>query len=309
MPGRTHCEERVCEIHGDRLKESFSLSPTDEGYPALLARIENPPDPLHATGSLLYTDQLAVAVVGSRTPTPYGRAMALKLSHGLARCGVTVVSGLARGIDTAAHSGALKAGGRTIAALGCGLDVDYPRGSGPLRGQIARRGAVLSEFPDGTPPLPHHFPRRNRIISGLALGVVVVEAGLRSGSLVTARWALDQGREVMTVPGRLDSPVAEGPLHLLRQGAAAVGSAQDILDCLGLGELAPAPETPLSASPLASELSRGPRTLEELCSLTGLVPSAVMAELSLLEVEGSLTRDPAGRYHLEAGPEVRDEGP
>ena len=197
------------------------LTPDTPGYPGLLGQIDSPPDPLYISGNIIPADDLAVAIVGARTPTPYGISMAGKIARGL------VVSGMARGIDTAAHRAVLKAGGRTVGVLGCGLDLDYPRGSEKLREQTSLHGALVSEFPKGTHPLPRNFPARNRIISGMSLAVVVVEAGKRSGSLITARWALDQGREVVAVPGRADCTMSEGPLALIRDGAYPVTNAED----------------------------------------------------------------------------------
>ena len=173
----------------------------DDDYPSNLLKIPDPPAVLFSSGALMARDLVSIAVVGSRYASPAGIIFAEKLTSDLARNGVAVVSGLAVGIDSAAHRGALKAGGRTLAVLGCGLDVDYPAVNADLRQEIARSGALLTEFPLGTPPSPGNFPSRNRIISGLSLGVVVVEAAERSGSLITARFALEQGREVFAVPG------------------------------------------------------------------------------------------------------------
>ena len=279
------------------------LRPGDPAYPELLARIKDPPAGLHIRGRTTREDQLSVALVGSRNPTPYGRHMARLISGELADSGVTVVSGLARGIDTEAHTAALDRGGRTIAVIGCGLDIDYPRGSGDLRKRITARGAILSEFEPGTPPLPRNFPSRNRIISGLSLAVVVVQARGRSGSLITARWALDQGREVMAVPGRADDPLSTGPIALLRDGAAPVCGGKDVLDLLQLDHLLGHHITPcdenLEKDPLTRALKPGPRLPEELAAATGLPLPRVLAELSRLELEGSVIRDPGGHFSLK----------
>jgi DNA processing protein len=173
---------------------------------------------------------VAIAIVGARQATPYGVRVTEALARDLAQLGFTIVSGMARGIDAAAHRGALAAGGRTIAVLGCGLDVVYPPEHGRLRAEIAQSGSVMTEFPPGTRPLASHFPRRNRILSGLALGVVVVEAAEGSGSLITARLALDQGREVFAVPGPLDAPLSRGPHGLIKQGAKLVETVEDIVE-------------------------------------------------------------------------------
>lgn len=208
--------------------EPVRLAPCDAGYPALLAAVPSPPA-LWVRGRLEPGDALAIAVVGTRRATPYGLEAAERLAFELAARGVTVISGLARGIDTAAHRGALAAGGRTIAVLGCGPDVVYPPENRALLGDVERAGAVVSQFPPGTPPLPGYFPARNRIIAGLALGVVVVEAGERSGALITAGLAGDLGREVFAVPGRITSETSRGSNGLLRDGATLVRDWIDIV--------------------------------------------------------------------------------
>jgi len=206
-------------------------SASDE-FPAQLREMTGMPPALYVRGELRREDALAVALVGARQATPYGVEMAERLAADLARRGVTVVSGLARGIDTAAHRGALRAGGRTIAVLGCGVDVVYPPENGRLVREIAGQGAVVSEFPPGTRPLAHHFPRRNRVIAGLALAVVVVEAAERSGSFTTVGWAADLGREVMAVPGRATSPLSRGCHRLIRDGATLVETWEDVIQQL-----------------------------------------------------------------------------
>jgi DNA processing protein len=201
----------------------------DPLYPSLLLNIHDYPILLYCSGDLDCLRVPAVAVVGSRTPTPYGKNVSAALARQLVVNGLAVISGLAKGIDGQAHIGALEAGGKTIAVLGCGLDVVYPGEHGPLYKQIRERGLLLSEYPLGTPPQGFRFPERNRLVSGLSLGVVIVEAAVRSGALITARLALEQNREVFAVPGRIDSPKSEGPHALLRQGAALVRSVDDIL--------------------------------------------------------------------------------
>jgi DNA processing protein len=269
----------------------------------LLGQITDPPASLNTRGNIIKKDILSVAVVGSRNPTPYGRHMARIISGGLAASGVTVVSGLARGIDTEAHRAALDKGGRTLAVLGCGLDIDYPRGSGELRRRIVASGALLSEFDPGTPPLPRNFPSRNRIISGLSLAVVVVQAKGRSGSLITARWALDQGRDVMTVPGRADDPLSEGPVALLRDGAAPVCHSDDVLRVLGLDNLGGTTFEPgqdkQAADPVMRALEPGPRLPEDLANTTGLPLPQILSDLSRLELEGLVIRDPGGAFFLK----------
>jgi DNA processing protein len=204
------------------------LHPDDARYPRLLATVPSPP-PLHVRGAIEPDDALAIAIVGTRRCTPYGRAVAETLAHELAARGVTVVSGLARGIDTAAHRGALAAGGRTIAVLGTGLDVVYPPENRGLLAEIDRAGAAVSQFPEGAPPHAWHFPLRNRTIAGLALGVVVVEAGERSGALITAGFAADLGREVFAVPGPVTAETSRGPHRLIAEGAKLVRDWTDVV--------------------------------------------------------------------------------
>jgi DNA processing protein len=201
----------------------------DPLYPSLLLNIHDVPILLYCLGDLDSLNFPALAIVGSRIPTDYGRNISTKFGRQLAGNGFAVVSGLAQGIDGQAHYGALEANGKTIAVLGCGLDVVYPRKHARLYRQIEEQGLLLSEYPLGSPPEKFRFPARNRIISGLSLGVVIVEAAVRSGALITARLALEQNREVFAVPGRIDSPKSEGPHGLLRQGAVLVRSVEDIL--------------------------------------------------------------------------------
>ncbi|MBN2097071.1 MAG: DNA-processing protein DprA [Candidatus Omnitrophica bacterium] len=212
-------------------KDNFiTLSLSDQGYPANLKYIYDPPQTLYVQGKLFPQDNIAIAIVGSRRATYYGLNNAENLAFELAALGITIVSGLARGVDSAAHKGALKAGGRTIAVLGSGLNVIYPAENQELAEEIARHGAVISEFTPDTGPQRYNFPRRNRIISGLSLGIVVVEAAKKSGALITAYSALDQGREVFALPGKVDSFTSRGTHDLIKQGAKLVDSTQDILE-------------------------------------------------------------------------------
>lgn len=206
------------------------LTYLDAGYPALLKEIYDPPAVLYVKGALAETDRYAVGVVGSRWASYYGRQTAEKISADLARRGITIVSGMARGIDTCAHRGALAAGGRTIAVLGNGLARCYPPENKELMGEIEKSGAVISEFPMETVPDKRNFPRRNRIISGMALGVVVAEAARRSGALITATHALEQNRTVLSIPGRVGDTTAEGSNDLIKQGAKIVTSVGDVLE-------------------------------------------------------------------------------
>lgn len=207
-----------------------TLTLQDKNYPANLRHIYQPPSIIYFRGEVLLEDNIAVAVVGSRRATDYGLGNAERLGFELASRGVTVISGLARGIDTAAHKGALRAGGRTIAVLGSGLDVMYPSENKRLADEITRYGAVISEFEPDAPPARHNFPKRNRIISGLSLGVVIVEAAKRSGSLITADFALEQGREVFALPGKVGSFTSEGTHNLIKQGAKLIESIEDIVE-------------------------------------------------------------------------------
>ena len=209
------------------------LSFLDDDYPYLLKQIADPPLVLYVAGTLVAGDQSAVAIVGTRRPSFYGGEQTRRFSRELAQKGLTIVSGFARGVDQAAHEACLEISyGRTLAVLGCGLDVDYPHGSRKLFERIAAQGAVLSEFPLGTPPLADHFPKRNRIISGLSLGVLVVEAHERSGSLITAHEVADQGREVFAVPGMLGQLTSGGTHSLLKEGAHLAANPEDVFETL-----------------------------------------------------------------------------
>lgn len=221
-------ELRLCHEHGLTV-----LVDRDARYPAMLNQIHDPPSVLYLRGELSPNDALAIAIVGTRHATQYGLQQAERLAAGLARAGLTIVSGLARGIDAAAHRGALKAAGRTIAVLGSGLLNIYPPENRELAEQIAGHGALLSEAPPRSQPMSGAFPQRNRIITGLSLGVIVVEAALRSGALISAEHAMEQGREVFAVPGRVDSTASRGCHRLLREGAKLVESVDDVLDELG----------------------------------------------------------------------------
>jgi len=280
----------------------------DPGYPESLRAIFDPPPALFVRGELVAQDAFAVAVVGTRRPSYYGVAVAEKIGRDLAVAGVTVVSGMARGIDTAAHRGALKAGGRTVAVLGCGPDVVYPRENRKLMEQIMATGAVVSEFPPGTTPDAWHFPVRNRVISGLAKGVVVVEAAEKSGALITADFALEQGREVMAVPGNVTSPSSKGSHWLIKQGAALVESAEDVLDELGIEEIFPVREASVRGTvKLSNEeevvyrmLSLEPVSMDFLIQQSGISPQEVAAALMFLEVKGMVKQLP-GKFYVVAG--------
>ncbi len=204
----------------------------DDTYPTLLKQIDDPPVLLYITGDFPLQDTPSIAIVGSRSPTEYGKTTSQQLSYQLAERGITVVSGFARGIDTCVHRGALEAGGRTVAVFGCGLSIIYPETNRGLAAEIIEAGALVSEFPMTMPPRGKNFPRRNRVISGLTLGTLVVEASERSGSLITARHAAEQGREVFAVPGQIFSGVSRGTHSLINQGATLINSVDDLLDAL-----------------------------------------------------------------------------
>jgi len=275
---------------------------SDPGYPAPLRAVAHPPQTLYVRGGWRPEDAHAVAVVGSRRASPYGIAVAEWLGRELARCGVTVVSGLARGIDGAAHRGALEGGGRTIAVLGCGVDVLYPPEHAGLARRIMRAGAVLSELPPGTPPLKQHFPMRNRLISGLALGVVVVEGRERSGAVITTDFALDQGREVFAVPGSIFDETSRTPHRLLQQGAKPVTRVEDILDELGLAVLRPltgaGPAAALEGieAEVYGQLDLQPRHPDALALRCHRPVAEVSRALTVLEVRGLARALPGQRY-------------
>jgi DNA processing protein len=208
------------------------LCVTDPGYPELLAETVEAPPVLFYRGNIETVSEPAICIVGSRRSSRRGLVVARELGWELSRRGFLVVSGMARGIDTVVHDGALAGGGSTCAVLGCGIDIAYPPENAPLAMEIARHGCVLSEFPPGTPPMKHHFPMRNRILSGMSLGVVVVEAKLASGAMITARWAADQGREVFAVPGPVEQDTCRGPHRLIKEGACLVEDVDDILAAL-----------------------------------------------------------------------------
>jgi DNA processing protein len=264
----------------------------DAAYPVRLKELENPPPVIYQWGEVHPRDRWAIAVVGTRSPTAYGLSVAEDIATELAANGVVVVSELARGIDGAAHRAALNAGGRTIAVLGSGLDWIYPREHTALAGQIAEAGAVLTDYPMGTEPEPHNFPPRNRIISGLSLAVVVVEAGERSGSLITADFAADQGRDVFAVPGDIYRKTSKGTNGLIRSGAYPVTKPEDILEVLEFDPihreehiLDRLPEDPVE-SMILEALSREPIHVDELQKALDLPAGSISAALSMLELKG-----------------------
>ncbi len=278
-------------------------------YPPYLREIPNAPPVLYQQGKLLAEDHLAVAIVGTRRLTSYGRQVTRDLVVGLVQNGVTIVSGLARGIDAVAHKTALEAGGRTIAVLGSGLDSIYPPEHRTLAQQIAGQGVVFSEYGLGVQPEARNFPPRNRIISGLSLGLIVVEAGEESGALISANFALEQNREVFAVPGNINSPVSKGCNRLIQQGAKLVMGVEDVLDELNLKAVAEQvavqlalPETAEEAA-LLSYLSAQPTHVDELGRVTGLPSSMISSTLTLMELKGMVRQVGGMNYVIGREPE------
>ena len=263
-------------------------------YPPLLGAIADPPPLLWVRGNVAALTQVAIAVVGSRAATPYALAMARKLSTDLSAAGVVIVSGLARGVDSAAHVAAVAVGGRTIGVLGCGIDRVYPAEHGDLASDMQHAGAVVSEFPPGVPPRPHHFPLRNRIISGLSVAVVVVEAPEKSGALITASAAAEQGRDVLVVPGPVTGGRNRGGHLLIRDGAKVVECADDILQELGSqGAIVSEQET---AVPYGQLPERADFTVDDVAQQTGERANVVLARLLDLELAGRIQRVSGGRF-------------
>jgi DNA processing protein len=275
----------------------------DPAYPPALAAIIDPPPVLWLVGTRAALEPPAVAIVGSRAGSPYALSVAERLAADLATGGITVVSGLARGVDSAAHRGALSISGTTIGVLGSGSDVIYPAEHRGLARDMAVSGAVLSELVPGTPPRARFFPRRNRVISGLARAVVVIEAGEKSGSLITARCALEQGRDVLAVPGNVLNGRNRGGHALLRDGAKIVETADDILEELGsvpnLGRTQPASKEviPKSTDPILGSLTAGdPSDLDTIAERTGLTPARLLPRLFELELQGFVKSAGGGRF-------------
>jgi DNA processing protein len=286
----------------------------DRAYPALLRQIPDPPVVIYAHGDISLLDSLQLAIVGSRNPTPAGQQTAEDFARHLSLAGLVITSGLATGIDAAGHEGALSADRPTIAVMGTGLDRVYPARHRDLAHRIAARGVLVSEFPLGTEPRPGNFPRRNRIISGLSLGTLVVEAAIRSGSLISARCATEQGREVFAIPGSIHNPLARGCHALIRQGAKLVETAQDILDELGPLAGAWATADPLETagddataagawspdaeySQLLDYIGYDPTSIDSLVSRSGLTPAEVSSMLLQLELGGYVAPSPGGLYN------------
>ena len=310
--------QKVCESQNIRI-----LTYQDVSYPKNLKQIYDPPIILYIKGTIFPEDETALAIVGSRHASPYGMRVAHRFAYELSECGMTIVSGLARGVDAEAHRGTLDARGRTIAVLGCGVDVVYPKENKKLYEQIAESGALISEFPLGAPPMAYHFPRRNRIIAGLSLGVLVVEAHSRSGSLITASLSAEEGREVYVVPGPIDSLNSKGTNRLIQEGAKMVLGSQDIIEDLRLvlkdltmesaGGDVTIKDNSNESTAIAIEvdaLSEDekvilnlfqedlPLTIDELLSISQFSFQQLNSLLIQLEIKEKIKKKPGGFYHV-----------
>lgn len=289
----------------------------DEAYPQRLKEIDQPPPVLYLRGELIPEDTWAVAIVGTRRVTPYGRQVTEEIASFLAANGITVVSGLARGIDSIAHNAALKAGGRTLAVLGSGVDRIYPPENRVLTDQIIEHGAVLSDYAPGTPPESSNFPPRNRIISGLSMAVVVIEAGKTSGALITAEFAAEQGREIFAVPGNILAPQSKGTNKLIQQGAHPLLSASDIMQALNLTRVGQhkAARKVLPADDVEAKLLTAmrdePLHVDEIRNQTGLPVEKVSSTLVMMELKGMVRQVGNMQYvavrEVQSGYSVNDE--
>jgi len=306
QPDRDKVEEDL-----DWLRQSPAhhiLTLDDPRYPERLKQVDDAPPLLFVTGRPELLKTLQLGMVGSRNPSAGGRENAFSFAQSLSRAGLTITSGMALGIDAAAHEGALAGSGQTIAVTGTGLDRVYPARHRDLAHRIAEQGALISEFPTGTPPLADHFPRRNRIISGLSLGVLVVEAAPRSGSLITARFANEQGREVFAIPGSIHNPLARGCHNLIRQGAKLVETMDDIVTELGIAAnpAAPAqsnsgkaPDLDANSLKLLSLMGHEPVSIDTLVARSGLAAETLASILLVLEIQGMVSC-PAGGLYIRA---------
>jgi len=295
-------EQRIREIGGKILIHG------DPGYPPSLLQITDSPPVLYLLGTFMKEDRLSFSIVGSRAASTQGRLNAEMISGKLAGMGITIVSGLAIGIDTWAHQGALMAGGRTIALLGCGLDHPYPRYNRELRNRIAEHGALMSEFPLGSPPLPMNFPRRNRLISGISMGTLVVEAAKKSGSLITAKFALEQGRDVFAVPGNIRSPLSSGVNALIKKGAKLVERVEDIIEEFPdeVQKYLKLHETKIEEHSAGRDreerlilklIHKEPVHIDELTRETSIAPAAISSLLMKMEMQG-LVRQLPGKLFI-----------
>lgn len=287
------------DLHWEEKKHHHLLTWDDKLYPSLLREIHDPPPVLYAVGDLSCLNQSAVAMVGSRNPSINGKENAWRFAYDLARNNMNIISGLALGVDAQAHMGCLKAGGRTIAVMATGIDRIYPARHKKLAEEITEKGLLLTEFPLATPPIAGHFPRRNRIISGLSLATLVVEAAIKSGSLITARQALEQNREVLAIPGSIHNPMARGCHHLLQQGAKLVTSSEDILSELRFMTGVSVQEEEHTASmvdepALVKCIGFEVTTVDKIIERSGLSMTEVTCDLAELELQGIVKAVPGG---------------
>ncbi|MFW6113388.1 MAG: DNA-processing protein DprA [Actinomycetota bacterium] len=294
-------------LEGLRRRGIEVILPLDEAYPERLAAIYDPPALLFKRGSHLPAQRPSVAVVGSRGASDYGKWASESIAAGLAQKGVVVVSGAAYGVDGHAHQGCIEAGGLTVAVMGCGVDRIYPAGHAELLERIARRGCVVSEFPPGSDPLPWRFPQRNRIIAGICHAVVVVEASEKSGALITADMALEEGREVMAMPGPITSPLCRGTNALIQKGAKLVTCVEDICEELpqrlsdsdgGWSEEAAQEEPQGRERQILALLEQGPRGLDWLAAKTGIPAGELLSVLTSLSIKGRVLGEAGGKYRL-----------
>lgn len=300
-------ERRLAELHAwlDGGANRGVVSLAEPQYPTSLLQTADPPLLLYVHGRVDLLGAPSVAVVGSRSPTPQGEDNARAFAQGLSRAGYTIVSGLALGIDAAAHEGGLAGAGSTIAVVGTGIDRVYPARNRAMAHRIAEQGLMVSELPLGAPPLPEHFPQRNRIIAGLTRGTLVVEAALRSGSLITARLAAEAGRDVFAIPGSIHAPQSRGCHQLIKQGARLVDGVEDVLQELQSGS-APASADDAAVDrtpqdPLLAAIGHDPATLDTLVARTGWPAGKLSARLLELELEARVVRLPGGLYQRRAG--------
>lgn len=345
--GRKAAMERAEQEITRAEKEGVKILPfSDRAYPAPLKSIFDPPLVIYVKGEYKQEDAVAVGIVGTRRPSVYGRSVGERLAAQLVGRGFTVISGMALGVDAAAHGGAIKGGGRTIAVLGCGIDVVYPKENEELAEQIVKQGAIISEFPYGTTPSRESFPRRNRLISGLSLGIVVVEGKENSGALITARYAMEQGREVFAVPGKIDDMRSRGPHLLIKQGAKLVEGVEDILEELGpvadfmvpggksqendtaegtedekknkgnkVEEIAETIQKPAQAGHVLNSaerviigmLNEQPISVDEIIAETGLSPAEVASHLMVLEIR-RLVRQLPGKMFIREAKNAEEKG-
>jgi len=304
MLRRAERELDLPALRRQMMTHEVSLLPcTAPDYPRALRETADPPPLLFVQGELTSRDEMAVAIVGTRKCSPYGAQVARRLASDLARRGFTIVSGMAAGIDAEAHRGAVEAGGRTVAVMASGPDITYPSSHKELRADIAAHGAVLTEYGFGTQPLRELFPSRNRIIAGLTLGTLVVEAPLKSGALITAHLAAEYGREVLAVPGSIDSPVSHGCHDLIKNGARLVEVAEDVVEGLGIMLEAAPVGRPRADIPVSTDeqavleaLSFQPRHVDEVIAEAELPTSRINSALMLLEMKGLVRRFPGNTY-------------